>query len=180
MVANKKEMSDERWTNMIVPVEAWIEDFEPTTEGEEDRLELVKLNLRRGKRTASTRSNIVKQWRSEFAAEIENGEYGFNNWSNTKIDKKVLRAMENEVKSLHPARRAFWDACPDNQKPTFSIKVGEERQTFRHPSFEHWNEKEDKTHMSRLKKMFRDGEDWTQAAPVFEVEVEESNAEDSA
>ena len=173
MVA-KKEMSEERWMNMTKPVNAWLEGFVPTDENEEDKVELVKMNLRRGTRTPSIRSNIIRQWRAEFADEIESGEYGFNNWSNTKIDKKVIRAMEKEVKSLHPARKAFWEACPDNQKPTFSIKVGEERQTFRHPSFEHWNEKEDKAHMARLKKMFREGEDWTQIAPVFEVKTEET------
>jgi len=165
---------------MIVPVEAWIEGFVPETEDEEDRVALVQMNLRRGNRSASVRSNIVKQWRAEFADEIESGEYGFNNWSNTKIDKKIIRAMEKEVKSMQPARKAFWEACPENQRPTFSIKVGEERQTFRHPSFEHWNEKEAKSHMGRLKKMHREGEDWTQTVPVFEVKAEESKTEESA
>lgn len=176
MVANKKQMSDERWTNMIVPVEAWIEGFTPTNDDEEDRLDLVKMNLRRGSRNAGNRSNIIRQWRAEFADEIESGDYGFNNWSNTKIDKKILRAMEKEVKSLQPARKAFWEACPANLRPTFSIKVGDERQTFTHPSFEHWDEKEAKTHMSRLKKMFRDGEDWTKTAPVFEIKETEESA----
>lgn len=167
-------MSDERWMNMTKPVNAWLEGFVPTNEDEEDRVELVKMNLRRGGRSAAIRSNIIRQWRTEFNEEIESGVYGFNNWSNTKIDKKVIRAMEKDVKSVQSARKAFWEACPDNQKPTFSIKVGDERQTFIHPNFEHWDEKEAKAHMSRLKKMHREGEDWTQTAPVFEIKAETS------
>lgn len=176
MVANKKEMSEERWTNMIKPVNAWLEGFVPTNEDEEDRVELVKMNLRRGGRSAGTRSNIIRQWRAEFSQEIESEEYGFNNWSNTKIDKKIIRDMVKDAKSLEAARKAFWEACPDNHKPTFSIKVGEERQTFIHPTFEHWNEKEEKAHMSRLKKMHREGEDWKQTSPVFEIKEEKEES----
>jgi len=180
MVANKKEMSEERWTNMIVPVEAFIEGFVPTTEDEEDRVELVKMNLRRGSRNAANRGNIIRQWRTEFSAEIESGEYGFNNWARTKIPEGVVKAMKKVVVSMSKPRKAFWDACPEGQKPTFSIKVGDERQTFQHPTFEHWDEKEAKAHLSKLKKMHTDGEDWTQTAPVFEVKAEESNAEETA
>ena len=181
MVTEKKEMTEERWNKMTEPVNAWVEAFEPTNEDEEDRLELVNMNLRRGNRNGMHRSNIIRQWRAEFSEEISSGEFGFGAWARTNIDKKVLGQMTKTVEAMDAPRLAFWEALGDGQKPTFSVKVGKVRKTFQHPTFDHWNGKEKKTHLARLKKLHSEGEDWTAQAPVWVAPTleESEKSEDS-
>ena len=76
----QKTMNEERWNTVMAPVEAWVDNFTPVDEDEEDRLELVQMQLRRGNRSPKYRAFILKQFRLEFAEEIKEGKNGFDTW----------------------------------------------------------------------------------------------------
>ena len=168
----QKTMNEERWNTVIAPVEAWVAGFTPTNEDEEDRLELVEMQLRRGNRSPAKRTDILKQFRLEFAVEIKEGTNGFEVWQRKTISKEEVAKMVKKAVKQTTARKAFWDKC--DVKPTFSKKVGDERQTFTHPTFEHWNDMEVARDVAAFKKAFNNGEDWGVEAPVFEIKSEES------
>ena len=75
-----REMDDKTWNQRIKPVEKWLEYFKPTNQDDEDKIELIKMNLRRGKRTPSIRKIILEQWKAEFSNEIQNGNEMFADW----------------------------------------------------------------------------------------------------
>ena len=165
-------MTDDRWNTLIEPVQSWIGEFSPADEDEEDRLEVVKLSLKRGNRSPSKRKSIIKGWRDEFALEIETGEHGFNAWARKTIPKEIVVKMVKAATAETPARKAFWEKC--NRKPTFSKKVGDVRKEFTHPNFEHYNQAEIDRDVAGFKAAYKRGEDWDAVAPVFEVKKEES------
>ena len=75
-----REMNDQIWNQRIKPVEKWLENSKPTDEDEEEHIETIKMNLRRGKRTPRIRNRILKQWKTEFSNEIQNGNELFADW----------------------------------------------------------------------------------------------------
>lgn len=74
------EMNDQIWNQRIKPVEKWLEYFKPTNQDDEDKIELIKMNLRRGKRSPRIRKDIIEQWKAEFSDEIQNGNEMFADW----------------------------------------------------------------------------------------------------
>jgi len=87
-----REMNDQIWNQRIKPVEKWLKNFKPENEQDEDKIQLIYLNLRRGTRTPRIRGRILKQWKAEFSNEIQNGNELFADWwpihRHTKTDPK--------------------------------------------------------------------------------------------
>jgi|11BtaG_2_1085332.scaffolds.fasta_scaffold08824_1 hypothetical protein len=168
----EKTMKDDRWNTLIEPVQSWVDNFTPVDEDDEDRLEVVKLSMKRGNRNDTKRHGIIKNWRTEFATEIENEEYGFNAWARKSIPKEIVIKMVKAATGETAGRKALWDKCV--RKPTFSKKVGDARQLFTHPNFEHFNQHEIDRDVAAFKAIYKKGGDWDAVAPLFEVEKEDS------
>ena len=75
-----REMNDQTWYQRIKPVEKWLENFKPTNEDDDDKIQLIKTDLRRGKRTPSIRKTILEHFKAEFSEEIQNGNEMFADW----------------------------------------------------------------------------------------------------
>lgn len=75
-----REMNDQIWNQRIKPVEMWLENFKPTNQDDEDKIELVKMNLRRGMRNPRIRHRLLSWFKFEFSNEIQNGNEIFADW----------------------------------------------------------------------------------------------------
>jgi hypothetical protein len=74
------ELNEKSWNQRIKPVETWLEHSRPTDEEEEDRIKYIESILRRLKRNPNALGDILKQLKTEFSNEIQNGDEMFADW----------------------------------------------------------------------------------------------------
>lgn len=148
---------EDKWNAFLAPLEAHLDDFKVKDEDDEEFLDMIRIQIKRGKRDADKRPKIVKNLKIEFEDEE------FEGWAQVRLDATLVKKMKKAAKKNRKAHGNFFDDSTtvltytkDKVKYAFADRK----------SYEDAKEASDLTHFKGLHKQ---GLDWEN--PVYAIEV---------
>lgn len=138
-------MTDEKWNTRIARIETWLDakenaDFLSSTEDIEDAVDLIRMNIKRGNRTADKRKNLWNQILIEGRDfTVENGaglDWPVAVGKESNLPTHVQASLKNLDSQVQEIYTAFWNDNPLIQQIVVISDRNKEQGGSPHPNAE--------------------------------------------